>query len=37
MREPTPQPSPPFPQFVPNLTFGPELIAACRKYATTAI
>lgn len=20
--------------FVPNLTFGPELIAACRKYTT---
>ena len=25
-------PSAPAPQFVPNLTFGPELIAACRKY-----
>ena len=22
------------PQFVPNLTFGPELIAACRKYTS---
>ena len=28
--------SPPAAQFVPNLTFGPELIKACRKYTKTS-